>query len=111
MPTEFLAQNGAVIHESTKIVVTGCPTAISISSHKVKGKTATLSVYVPSAGKLTATGKGLSSGSKTPSGQETITVTVSQKKAGKLETKIKLTFTPSGKGNRQSKDLTVEFKK
>jgi hypothetical protein len=27
MPTEFVAQNGAVIHESTKIAVTGCPKA------------------------------------------------------------------------------------
>ena len=24
MPTEFVAQNGAVIHQSTKIAVTGC---------------------------------------------------------------------------------------
>ncbi len=24
MPTEFVAQNGAVIHETTKIAVTGC---------------------------------------------------------------------------------------
>jgi hypothetical protein len=27
MPIEFVAQNGAVIHESTKIGVTGCPKA------------------------------------------------------------------------------------
>ncbi|HWX45018.1 MAG TPA: hypothetical protein VNY52_06820 [Solirubrobacteraceae bacterium] len=27
MPTEFLAQNGAAIHESTKVAVTGCPKA------------------------------------------------------------------------------------
>jgi hypothetical protein len=27
MPTEFVAQNGAEIHESTKIAVTGCPKA------------------------------------------------------------------------------------
>ena len=39
--------------------MTGCPTAISISSHRVKGKTATFSVYVPAAGKVTASGKGL----------------------------------------------------
>ena len=25
MPTEFVAQNGAEIHQSTKISVTGCP--------------------------------------------------------------------------------------
>ena len=27
MPTEFVAQNGAVIHQRTKLVVTGCPKA------------------------------------------------------------------------------------
>jgi hypothetical protein len=25
MPTEFVAQNGLVLHQSTKIAVTGCP--------------------------------------------------------------------------------------
>jgi len=59
----------------------------------VKGKTTTLSVYVPAAGKLTATGKGLSSVTKTYSGQEAQTFTLTQKKGGKLKTKIKLTFT------------------
>ena len=33
MPTEFVAQNGAVIHQSTKISVSGCPKA-----HKAKHK-------------------------------------------------------------------------
>jgi hypothetical protein len=110
MPTEFLAQNGAKINESTPIAVTGCPTAISISSHKVSGKTTTLSVYVPAAGELTASGKGLVSASKPSKGQEDVTIAVSQKRAGKLKTKIKLTFTPS-KGKKQSKNLTVEFKR
>ncbi len=27
MPTEFVAQNGAVLKQSTKITVTGCPKA------------------------------------------------------------------------------------
>ena len=34
MPTEFLAQNGAVIHESTKIAVTGCPKAKKATKKK-----------------------------------------------------------------------------
>ena len=57
MPTEFVAQNGAEIHETTKIEVTGCSTAISIVSHTIKKKVLTLAVSVPSAGKLTATGR------------------------------------------------------
>jgi hypothetical protein len=37
-------------------------------------------------------------------------VTLHQKKAGKLETKIKLIFTPS-KGKSQSKTVGMDFKK
>ncbi len=36
MPTEFVAQNGAVIHESTKIAVTGCPKAQKAKAKKPK---------------------------------------------------------------------------
>jgi hypothetical protein len=40
MPTAFLAQNGAEIHESTKISVTGCPkTKKANKHHKAKKKT------------------------------------------------------------------------
>jgi hypothetical protein len=35
MPTEFIAQNGATIHQSTKIAVTGCPKARHVK-HKRK---------------------------------------------------------------------------
>ena len=35
MPTEFLAQNGATIHQTTKISVTGCPKK---KTHKTRGK-------------------------------------------------------------------------
>jgi hypothetical protein len=38
MPTEFLAQNGLKINESTKISVTGCAKAKKVKKHK-KGKT------------------------------------------------------------------------
>ena len=110
MPTEFVAQDGAEIHQTTPITVTGCPNSISISSHKVKGKTTTIQVSVPAAGKLTATGKGLSKASKTASGRETVSLVLNQKKAGKLKTNIKLTFTPS-KGAKQTKTVTVRFKK
>ena len=32
MPTEFVAQDGTVIHQSTTIAVTGCPKAKSAST-------------------------------------------------------------------------------
>jgi len=39
MPTEFVAQNGAVIHQSTKISVSGCPptkTAAQLRAQKLE---------------------------------------------------------------------------
>jgi hypothetical protein len=113
MPTEFVAQNGAAIHESTPIGVTGCATGISIVSHKIKGRTLTVSVSVPAAGKVTALGKGLSTSSKSAKGRETLTFKLNQKKAGKLKTTVKVAFTPStGKDRKkQSKSAKVRFEK
>ena len=62
MPTAFVAQNGAEIHDSTPISVTGCKPAIKVVSHSVKGTKATIVVSVPAAGRLTASGKGVSTG-------------------------------------------------
>jgi hypothetical protein len=109
MPTAFVAQNGAEIHESTRIEVEGCSGSLSVMSSKVKKRTVTLSVYAPAAGKVTASGKGLSSGSKAYSGREALSFTLKQKKAGRLKTKIKLTFTPST-GKKQTKIVKASFK-
>jgi len=39
MPTEMVAQNGAVLKQSTKIAVTGCKAAKPAKAkHKAKGK-------------------------------------------------------------------------
>ena len=42
MPTEFVGQNGVVLHQSTKIAVTGCPKAkkakVKKATHKKKGR-------------------------------------------------------------------------
>ena len=41
MPTEFVGQNGAEIHQDTPIAVTGCPKALTApkkTSHKAKRK-------------------------------------------------------------------------
>jgi hypothetical protein len=110
MPTAFVAQNGAEIHESTRIEVEGCSGSLAVMSSKVKKRTLTLSVYAPAAGKVTVSGKGLSSGSKAYSGREALSFTLKQKKAGRLKTKIKLTFTPS-KGTKQAKTVKVSFKR
>jgi len=108
MPTEFVAQNGAELKQDTKIEVEGCSNTLSLISKKVKGKTLTLRVAVPAGGKLRVSGKGLSSTTKTVGGRETVTVTVHQKKGGKLSTKVTVTFIPS-KGHKQSKSAKLHF--
>jgi hypothetical protein len=111
MPTAFVGQNGAEIHDSTPISIQGCPNTVSFSS-VVKKETVTLTVYAPAAGRLTASGKGLGSQTKTAKGQEDVSFTLKQKKAGELKTTIKVAFTPStGKSRKtQSESAKLKFK-
>ena len=109
MPTDFVGQNGATLNQSTQISVEGCKPAITVVKHKVKGHTATLQVKVPFAGKLVATGKGLSKASKKFAGATTLTVKLTltkgeaaflgKHKGRKLAAKIKLTFIPKKGGS------------
>jgi hypothetical protein len=108
MPTDFVAQNGAEIQQSTPITIEGCSHALSIKS-TVKKQTVTLTVYAPAAGKLTATGKGLTTAAKTAKGQENITITLKQTKPGRLKTAIKVTYKPS-KGKKQTKTTRLTLK-
>ena len=112
MPTEFIAQNGAEIHQSTPITVEGCSNTLSFT-HSIKKQTLTLSVYAPAAGKITASGKGLTTQTKTTTGHEDVTITLKQKKAGKLKTTVKVAFTPStGKDRKkQAKNAKLRFEK
>ncbi|MGA7705390.1 MAG: hypothetical protein WB998_10900 [Solirubrobacteraceae bacterium] len=112
MPTTFTAQNGVETHQATPVAVEGCSSSLSFT-HRIRQKTLTLSVYAPAAGRITASGKGLTKASKTAKGQETITLTLKQKKAGKLKTTVKLAFTPStGKDReKQAKNAKVVFAK
>jgi hypothetical protein len=112
MPTAFLAQNGAEIHHSTPIEVTGCKPAINIVRHTVKGSTVTIAAKVPTAGKLLATGSGLTHTTKNTSKAGTLTFTLKLSRheqsvlhghpGRKLKVTIKLTFTP-----KQGKKLST----
>jgi hypothetical protein len=95
MPTQFAAQNGLVLRQATHIEVEGCTNTLSISSHSIKGNSLTLSVVVPSAGKLTANGKGLVSAAKSSSGRESLTLTLKARRLGRLRTRVLLRFTPT----------------
>ncbi len=110
MPTEFVAQNGASIHQSTPIEVTGCSGAIALISHRIQGRKLILAVSVPAAGRLTASARGLSKVSKRSTGRSTLKLVLSRSRAGKLATRVKLAFVPK-QGRKLSKSLTVHFRR
>jgi hypothetical protein len=102
MPTQFVAQDGVEINQNTAIAIQGCSTKLSLT-HKLKGKTLTLSVYAPAAGKIRVSGIGLPSATKTAKGQENITIKLKAKRSHSFRTKLKLSFQPSkGKGQRMA---------
>ena len=109
MPVMLTGQNGAVLKQDTPIEVTGCSDSLSVVSAKVKQRTLTLTVYAPGKGKITAGGKGVTSGSKAYGGREVQTFTLKQKQPGKLRTKIEFIYTPSN-GKRQTKEVRASFK-
>jgi len=118
MPNTFDAQNGAVLHRNTPIEVEGCPYALRIVHRGVKKRTLTLKVSMPVAGRIVASGKGVSKAAKTAKGRSTLTLTLKERHAGKLRTKILLRFTPKGATGKQRgkgakilrKRLTVTFR-
>jgi hypothetical protein len=116
MPTTITGQNGAVLRQSTPVAVTGCAPFIRVMKHKVKGNAATLVVSVPSAGKLTAKGAGLTSAARTVSAAKSVTLKLKLNRKEqaflarhhhrKLKLRIKLQFAPK-KGARLSSAVTV----
>jgi hypothetical protein len=110
MPTEFVAQNGAVIHQSTPVSVAGCSNAISFVSTHVSKRTLTILASVPGAGKLTASGKGLGKASLRVTARGTVKLTVREQRGGKLNAKVKLRFAPNS-GKPSSASRSVKFAK
>jgi hypothetical protein len=110
MPTTLTAQNGAVLTQSTPVEVQGCPNGLKILSHSLRNRTLTIKVIVPGAGKLTASGKGLSKSSKSSKGRSTLTLTIKAKKGGRLRTKVKLSFAPT-KGHKLAATVAARFKR
>ena len=114
IPTTITGQNGSVFKQETKIEVEGCSKTLRLVSKKLgpAGKTLTLSVEVPAAGKLTASGRGLKSTSKTATARQIVSLSVSLAKADaakiakhkSVKVKVNLTFAPSS-----GKKLTTSF--
>jgi hypothetical protein len=111
MPTYFTAQNGATIKQTTPIQVEGCPSTLAITSHHINGRTASVTVYAPAAGKLTLTAKGLTTRTTTVKQQGTITLTLKQTHPGHLKTTLKTTYTPTTTSRyKQTKNTPLTFK-
>jgi hypothetical protein len=116
MPTTLTGQNGAVLKQNTPISVTGCAAAVRVRKHTVKGNAATLLVSVPSAGRLTAGGPGLTAAAETVSAAKSVTLKLKLNKKEqaflarhhnrKVRLRIKLNFTPR-KGSRLATSATV----
>jgi hypothetical protein len=116
MPTAFVGQNGAEIHESTPIEVTGCKPSVNIVRDSVKGANVAIAASVPSAGKLVASGPGLSRVAKSTG--KAGTLNFSLKLSGreqallkghpgrKLAVAVKLLFTPAH-GQKLTAGVTV----
>jgi hypothetical protein len=107
-PTTIVGQNGAQVSQSTRVDVEGCSSSFAVISKKVKRRNVMLSVYAPAAGSVRVSGKGVSTVTKAYSGREALTFTLHQNRAGKLRTKLKLTFTPKN-GRRQTRTAEIKF--
>jgi hypothetical protein len=108
MPVRFKASNGLEINQETPVAVEGCSTKLSVTGKQIKGRNVTLTIYVPAAGKLKITGKGLTTLSKTVAGTEVLTLTLHAKRKGKLKTKLNITFTPKT-GSTQHASTTAKL--
>jgi uncharacterized repeat protein (TIGR01451 family) len=116
MPARIEGQNGAVLEQITKVRIDGCKPALYIRSTKVSGRTVTLTVTVPAAGGIAASGAGLSGQAKHPAGEKLVTLklTLSAARAAKLstrhglKTRVELVFTPR-RGRRLAKSVAVGF--
>jgi hypothetical protein len=108
MPTLFVAQNGAEIHETTTIKTENCPNTLTITKHTTKNNTITLTITVPTAGKLTATSNNTTKTTTTTKGHETLNLTLKTHKPHKPTT-IKLTLTTT-KHQKLTTTLTTNSK-
>jgi hypothetical protein len=109
MPTMFDAQNGAKITQKTPIAVQGCPYTLTVLKHRVVKRALTLTVSVPAAGRLLVSGRGVADAYATAGRRQTLTLTLKERRAGRLRSKIRLRFVPYGKHRSLSRSFAVTF--
>lgn len=116
MPATIEGQNGAVVKQTTKVKIQGCKPALYVRSTRVSGKSVTVTVTVPSAGKIVASGEGLHGQTKHPGGEKLVRLRLALSsaqaarvsKGHKLSTRVRLAFTPK-RGGRLTKSVGVRF--
>jgi len=114
MPTTITGQNGVVFKQNTIIAPTEC--GVQIVGHKVVGNTLFLTIQTYSAGKITASGAGLSTTRKTLGSASKATklkIPLSRKGRARhrpFKVKVRVGFAPKQKGAKSSSaTVTVKF--
>jgi hypothetical protein len=108
MPTEITGQNDRIERQTTNINPENCPTGLTLLSKHITKRSITLTIIVPTAGQLTATGTHLTKTIKHPNQRKTITITLKTTNCNTTHTKITLTFKPT-KGHKQTKTIPLHL--
>jgi hypothetical protein len=116
MPTIITGQNGVVTKQNTVIAPTGC--GVQIVGHKVVGNTAYITVETYAAGRISGSGKNLSTTRRSltaASKAVTLKIPLTKKTRGRrrpFKVKLRVGFTPSQKGAASSSaSVTVTFRR
>jgi hypothetical protein len=115
-PTTIVAQNGVVIKESPKVAIGGCRPAIRVLRHRVRGAVATITVKLPSAGTLLASGRRLSRSTRKVKEAATVAVrlrvvrseqrVLARHRRRRLKVAVELRFIPTH-GSKLASHVTV----
>jgi hypothetical protein len=114
MPTTITAQNGKVTKQNTVIAVSSC--GVKVVGHKIIGNTAYLTVRTFAAGRISASGSGISTTMRSlAAAAKTATLKVPLSGSGRskrkpLKVKIRVGFVPKKKGAHSTASVTVTFR-
>jgi hypothetical protein len=111
MPTEMIAQNGMALYQETKIAVTGCPPAVTVTKAKVNGNNLAVTVKLGQAGTVVISGRGIRKktirGAKAGTRTITVSLTATGRAARRHRTKLKITASLTAAGRTGTATSTV----